>query len=211
MRPAIRTHASLIATLIAVMGSGPATWAADAPAQSSTPQSVPAPAAHWVERKFNYVYQGFTTKYSCDGLRDTVRDLILDLGARRADLDVKESGCTNLNGPEEFPGVAARFSVLVPVTTDEVGKVGAAAALPAQWQTVDLVRKTGSGYLQAPCELLEQLKEKLLPMFTTRNLNFRSSCMPHQVSPGQIQFTVDVLRAAPAAPAPAAAGAAPTT
>ena len=38
--------------------------------------SVAPPAAHWVERKLDYTYQGFTDKYSCDGLRDKVRAML---------------------------------------------------------------------------------------------------------------------------------------
>ncbi len=49
-----------------------------------------------------------------------------------------------------------------------------------------------------PCELLEQLKDKALPLFTNRNLEFRSTCVPHQSLPGEITFNVDVLKPAPA-------------
>jgi hypothetical protein len=151
-----------------------------------------------VERKFNYTYMGFTSKYSCDGLRDNVREVLLALGARKADLKVRSMGCSKLVGPEPFPGVSAQFWVLAPVTADDVGRAGNSAAQPTQWQTVDLGRMRQFAFDQGQCELLEQLKKKALPLFTTRNLNFRSSCVPHQVSPGDIQFIVDVLRAAPA-------------
>ena len=170
--------------------------------------SVAPPAAHWVERKLDYTYMGFTAHYSCDGLRDTVRDVLLALGARKADLKVHSRGCTRLEGPEPFPGVAATFSVLVPTTPDEIGKVGNTPAPATRWQTVDLVKRTTYGLDHAPCELLEQLRDKALPLFTSRNLTFQSSCVPHQITLGEITFSVDVLR--PAAPAsPQGAGAAP--
>jgi hypothetical protein len=164
-----------------------------------------APAAHWVERNFDYTYMGFTAKYSCDGLLDSVRTVLLALGARKQDLQIQSRGCTNLIGVEPFPGVSAHFSVLVPDTNDDLGKAGNGVAQPAQWKTVDLVRLTRTG-IDAPCELLEQLKAKALPLFTSRNLKFQSSCMAHEVSLGDIQFAVDVLRPAPLerAPTPAA-------
>jgi hypothetical protein len=170
--------------------------------------SVAPPAAHWVERKLDYTYMGFTAHYSCDGLRDTVRDVLLALGARKENLQVRTRGCSRLEGPEPSPGVSATFSVLVPVTPDEIGKVGNTSAQATRWQTVDLVKRTSFGDNHAPCELLEQLRDRALPLFTSRNLTFRATCVPHEITLGDIQFSVDVLR--PAALArPQGAGVAP--
>jgi hypothetical protein len=168
--------------------------------------SVAPPRAQWVQRSLDYTYFGFTDKFSCDGLQETVHDVLLALGARKQDLKVQSHGCIKLEGPESFPGVVAHFSVLVPVTPDDIGKVGRATANPTQWKTVDLVKLNQDGRDAAPCELLQQLKDKALPLFTSRNLQFSSSCYPHSITTGEIKFTVDVLQ--PAALAPAA-GAAP--
>jgi hypothetical protein len=192
-RAVLRLGAALALAAGVGMSTAQATDTASVPALSVAP-----PAAHWVERKLDYTYSGFTAKFSCDGLRDTVRDLLLALGARKKDFKIQERGCTNFNGVEPFPGVAATFSVLVPVTPDEAGKVGNSPSQPTQWQSVDLVRLTRTGVESVPCELLEQLKTKALPLFTTRNLKFRSACVPHQQSLGDIDFSVDVLRPAPA-------------
>jgi hypothetical protein len=203
------SHSMRWLLLVAGLGAASALSAASAADTAAVPAvSVAPPAAQWVERKLDYTYSGFTTHYSCDGLRDTVRDVLLALGARKQDLKVQSRGCSRLQGPEPFPGVAATFSVLVPVTPDEIGKVGNTAPQPTQWHTVDLVKLNRSGRDQAPCELLEQLKDKALPLFTSRNLAFQSVCVPHQITPGEIQFRVDVLGPAPASN-PAAAGAAP--
>jgi hypothetical protein len=156
-----------------------------------------APPAHWVQRTFEYTYMGFTTHYSCDGLVDNVRDLLLKLGARKKDLEIQSYGCIRLEGVEPFPGLKARFWVLVPGAADE-GK-GGGTVQATQWQTVDLVRQTDYRSDQGRCELLEQLKRQALPLFTSRNLNFHSSCVPYDVTLGDIGFTVDVLRPAPAA------------
>ena len=171
--------------------------------------SVAPPASHWVERKLDYTYMGFTTKYSCDGLRDNVRGVLLALGARKKDLQIHSNGCSRLNGaPEPFPGVSARFWVLVPVTPDDIGKVGDTSAHPTQWRTVNLARMQQFRFDQGQCELLEQMKTKALPLFTSRNLLYHSSCVPHQITVGDMQFSVDVLIPAPAS-APKATAAAP--
>jgi hypothetical protein len=189
----IRSFAAVLA-LAAGLGMSAAHASSDTAAVPAL--SVAPPAAHWVERKLDYTYSGFTDKFSCDGLRDTVRDVLLALGARKKDLKIQTSGCVRFNGPEQFPGVAATFSVLVPVTPDDIGKVGDASSQPTQWHSVDLVQLTRTGVQSVPCELLEQLKRKALPLFTTRNLKFRSACVPHEESLGEIDFSVDVLRPA---------------
>jgi hypothetical protein len=189
-------HGARIAILCAAISL--VGYAAQAADSASVPAlSVAPPQAHWVERQLEYTYQGFTTKFSCDGLRDSVREVLLALGARKKDLKVQSRGCTRLNGVEPFPGISARFSVLVPVTPDEIGKIGDSAVHPTQWRTVDLARRASRN--SAPCELLEQLKDKALPLFTNRNLLFQSSCVPHQTHVGEITFKVDVLSLAPAA------------
>jgi hypothetical protein len=189
---------SILWLAIAVLSGGAGVGVAEA-------ADTAAPAAHWVQRNFDYTYMGFTAKYSCDGLLESVRAVLLALGARKQDLQIQSRGCTRLEGVETFPGVSAHFAVLVPDTNDDLGKAGSGAPQAAQWKTVDLVRLTRTG-IDAPCELLEQLKAKALPLFTSRNLTFQSSCVPHEVSPGDIQFSVDVLRAVPPeqAPTPAA-------
>jgi hypothetical protein len=194
---------ALLAIAALNIGAARADDTAAAPALSVAP-----PAAHWVERKLDYTYMGFTTKYSCDGLRDNVRDVLLALGARRKDLEIHSTGCTRLTGaPEPFPGVTARFFVLVPATPDDIGKVGATATHPTQWKTVNLSRIQQFRFDQGQCELLEQMKNKALPLFTSRNLLYHSSCVPHEITPGDMQFSVDVLTPAPATAPKGAAGA----
>ncbi|HTC52920.1 MAG TPA: hypothetical protein VK700_13370 [Steroidobacteraceae bacterium] len=166
-------------------------------------ESSGAPAAHWVQRKLDFTYMGFTTKYSCDGLVDNVRELLLALGARKKDLKIQPEGCTRFVGVEPFPGVRATFWVLAPVTPDDAAKGGASVVQATQWQRVDLVRNPDFKSDQGQCELLDQLKQKALPLFTSRNLDFHSSCVPHEITLGDIRFTVDVLRAAPVASPPA--------
>jgi hypothetical protein len=160
--------------------------------------TAPAPAAQWVERTLDYTYMGFTSKYSCDGLEDNVRVMLLALGARKSDLKIDSRGCTRFTGPETSPGIFARFWVLAPQSADQAGNAGGGAPQAAQWQTVDMVRLQGPEWEQGQCELLEQMKQKALPLFTSRNLKYHSSCFPHSATPGEIQFTVDVLRPTPA-------------
>lgn len=180
-----------------------ATVGAAAAAAAATDVAAAQPAA-WTPKELTFLYQGFTTHYSCDGLREKVRSTLLVLGARRKDLAVSEWGCSRLDGrPDPFPGVRVKMQVLIPV---------AAAATPdaktvaAHWKTVDLRLDRDPLAASGDCELLEQIKQSILPLFTTRNIQYHSNCVPHQVSAGATSLRVDVLvsdapDAKPAAPA----------
>jgi len=146
-------------------------------------------SAVWAPRKLHFVYMGFTTHYSCDGLLDNVRSALLQLGARASDLQAHEYGCTRgIGRPEPFPGVDATFSVLEPA-----GEKTSNAPVEARWQTVEL--KLGATSLEqaGQCELLEQIQQKILPLFTTRNLEFKEDCIPHQLTVSGATLRVQVL------------------
>jgi hypothetical protein len=160
--------------------------------------------AGWVPREFRYTYQGFTAKYSCDGLRDRVKEVRLQLGARKQDLSVSSTGCSEGFGhPTYFPGVSVKMSVLEPLSEKSAPDIKPVAAL---WRNVDVSRPEP---LRAAgdCELTEQIKQSILPLFTTRNVEYRSTCVPHQLTPGGTTLKADVLVAVPGpqTPAPVAA------
>ena len=43
------------------------------------------------------------------------------------------------------------------------------------------------------CELVEQFKSNVLPMFTTRNLENRTTCIPHQDSGSNIDLKFETF------------------
>ena len=53
-------------------------------------------------------------------------------------------------------------------------------------------------------ELVEQFAHDLLPKFTTRNVDSRMSCTPHQLSLGGINLKFESLAAVPESEKPAA-------
>jgi hypothetical protein len=147
-------------------------------------------SAVWTQKEFRFTYQGFTTKYSCDGLRDKMRTILLQLGARKQDLKVNESGCVGNSGvPDPFPGVSVKMSVLVPADSS------AAGAVPSHWKAADLKLDSSSLAEAGECELVEQVKQKVLPFFTTRNVDLKNDCVPHQLTPGGTRLSAEVLAA----------------
>jgi hypothetical protein len=149
-------------------------------------------SAVWVHKEFQYTYQGFTTHYSCDGLRDKVRQILLQFGARKDDLKVYDFGCASPSGrPDRFPSVSVKMSVLVPAGS--AGADGAGPELPSHWQPVRLKLDQSSLAEAGECELVEQVKSKVLPLFSTRNVDLQNFCIPHQLDPGGTHLVAEVL------------------
>jgi hypothetical protein len=149
--------------------------------------------AVWVHRHVRFIYQGFTTYYSCGGLREEVERMLQKLGAR--DLKVNEYGCVEGSGVETFPGVQVRMQVLAPASSKHGKAVG--PVLYAHWQNVVLLAGNSSLQDQGNCELIEQFKETFLPLFTTRNIRYESNCVPHQLSYGTYLSTEVLMAPAP--------------
>jgi hypothetical protein len=170
---------------------------------SALADEVPVTAG-WVPREFRYTFQGFTAKYSCDGLGDRIKEVLLELGARKQDLTVSPTGCAaGFGRPTIFPGVSVKMSVLEPLGEKSAPDIQPVAAL---WRNVDVSRPEP---LRAAgdCELTEQIKQSILPLFTTRNVEYKSTCVPHQLTPGGTTLKADVLVAVPGPPATAPAAA----
>jgi hypothetical protein len=184
-------HAAVaVATLLA--GSVPALAAtADDAAAQATVQ------ARWVHRELHFTYMGFTSVYSCDGLVEEMKQILQQLGAGE-DLLITSYGCSRPSGPQVMAGVQATFSVLEPVGSNDSGAAGS-AAVAARWESLTLNSDTLRQRDAGDCELVEQVKKEVLPLFATRNLTFTSSCFPHQVSLAGAHLSVEVLR--PAQPA----------
>ena len=163
------------------------------PALAAIPGRI---AAVWAPRHVTFIYQGFTTHYSCDGLRDEIRNMLTKLGPR--DLRVGALGCIRGAGVEPFPGVRVTMKVLVPAASEHGKAAGAPVA--AHWQNVVLMASNGGFEEQGNCELIEQFKETFLPLFTTRHISYQSNCVPHQLTLGT-HLSAEVL-IADAKPAP---------
>jgi hypothetical protein len=162
-------------------------------AVAAEPTDAPQ-SATWTVKKLRFVYMGFTSRFSCDGLQSKIRDVLLQLGARKSDLQVHQYGCTSDAGkPDPFPSVDGQFTVLAPVTDSAAASPG--EVVPAHWTTVKLRLDSSGDPLDhaGQCELLEQIKHSILPLIPTRNLVFSSNCVPHQLTiPGAV-LSVEVM------------------
>ena len=141
---------------------------------------------------------GIQTRYTCQGLHDTIREVLLTLGARRSDMDLRQTGCVGLNVPSPHPGVSGTFSVLEPVPPEQAYSPSAhPGTLSAQWQRVQVqLDRPGRG-AGSQCELLQQVKSSILPLFSARNVELDSNCSPRQFTIAPTRLHVEVLKPAP--------------
>lgn len=184
-----------------------------------------AVSAVWVEKDLSFTHMGFTSYYSCDGIRDKVRYVLTQVGARPG-FKVTVSGCVNGNGPEIMPRVRVRAAmpreatpeVLAELARDrstreltarQQGRAAAGTAadagsapFQAQWRTLQFRGTPNSEVQDGDCELMEQLvREVLLPLGVREVAGSRLACVPHQASPNSINLKLMALE--PQVPAPA--------
>jgi hypothetical protein len=159
---------------------------AEPPAQNSPPTW-----AVWTPKELRFTYMGFTSHYSCDGLADKMRLILLQLGAR-PDLKVREVPCSGSFGtPTAFPGVTVNMNVLTP--WDATGANASVTPVPAHWKLVELSTDRDPLREAGDCELIEQVKAHVLPLFSARNVDYRSTCVPNQLQIGGTVLKAEVL------------------
>ena len=156
-------------------------------ALAAVAESTPA---IWKEKEFRFSYHGFTTNYSCDGLKYKVRMILAALGAR-ANPQVRASGCEIGGGVAFAPHlqVNAAFPEALPAGGED------AASFAARTEVVTLSPRGPSGLETGDCELVEQLSHKVFPEISSRVLADKTACAPHQVSLGRPYMELEVLRA----------------
>src|SRR6185437_577033 len=100
---------------------------------------------------------------SCQGLQESLTYLLQSSGAQ-LNRPVIAYPC-NGGGPTSLPSANLDFSTL----------------------------QAAQGDHGSDCELVQEFKDKLLPMFSTRNVSSNLHCIPHQTIGNQFHLSFDVL------------------
>ena len=109
----MRLHRKL---MIACYGCLCAAGLAAGAAFGADPPPVAEPGV-WQKHEYSFAYMGFTSTYSCDGLADTLKRLLLASGAR-ADAKAEPGACASPYGrPDRFARATLVFYTLVPAGT----------------------------------------------------------------------------------------------
>lgn len=179
--------------------------------------AAPTVNAVWVESEVEFPYMSFTTYYSCDGLRDKLRRVLQEIGARPG-FKVDVTGCVG-QGPEAMPRVrikaalpqqatpellariaegASKRELLTRATGKADGTAEATAQFPARPRRVEFQDRTGSTIEDGDCELVEQLRDKVFPQLGAKVVEDHMRCLPHTVTLGGVRLAIEVLEAVPA-------------
>jgi hypothetical protein len=151
-------------------------------------------AAAWKRHEIEFTYMGFTTQYSCEGLRDKMR-LLLAASGTRADYKVTTRACIAEPGRvERFPRVRmVFFAPEIPAP----GSRDAGEPTVARWKSVSIARRQPRDLEQGDCELVEQFRDRVLPALATRKLDSDINCIPHQLSGSSFRLRYEVLEGLP--------------
>lgn len=151
--------------------------------------------AIWKPVEIRYSYTGFTTAYNCDAFETKMKRILIRLGSP-PHTKVAARGCTGLNRPSRNFFVDITTATPVPpqegapradTAQDELLKrVGGTKPLPtdpfrATWKTLDLARDPGLDLEPGDCELMQALRDEVLPKLSVKILSDRVSCMPRQL------------------------------
>jgi hypothetical protein len=151
----------------------------------------------WQKHEYSFVFMGFTSTYSCDGLADKIKVLLLAAGARH-DAKSQAGACANGFGrPDKFARASLTFYTLAPSGTDTSPGT---KQVDAVWRPVRFADRSPRELSTGDCELVEQFRNNVLPMFTTRSVDDHTTCVPHQNSGSVIALRFESFAAAPRAP-----------
>jgi hypothetical protein len=144
----------------------------------------------WQHHQVTFNYFGVTSLYTCDGLEDQVRQILLHLGARK-DAKVYASGCPGpYNAPSNSAWVKADFYTLAPAAD-----ANTSGTVKARWTALELTPQRPDFMGAGDCELIQGMKDLIVKSFSLRGVEYRTSCFPHEVSMDSYAVKGQALRA----------------
>jgi hypothetical protein len=151
----------------------------------------------WQKHEYSFVFMGFTSTYSCDGLADKIKLLLIAAGARH-DAKSQPGACASGYGrPDKFARTNLTFYTLAPSGTD---MPSGSKQVDGIWRPVSFTDHSPRELSTGDCELVEQFRNNVLSMFTTRNVDDHTTCVPHQDSGSVISLRFESFAAAPGVP-----------
>jgi hypothetical protein len=177
-------HGSFITAALAMLCLGAGA------ALAATETAAPPEATAWQHHHGTFNYFGITSIYSCDGLEDKVRQILLFFGARRG-VQVQASGCPRgPNSLSRFAWVTADFDTLATAPAD----TAAADIVQAHWTPFKLDGQRPFFMGEGDCELMSAMKPLLTQSFSWRGLAYDTGCTPHQITLDDFRVRGEVLK-----------------
>ncbi len=145
----------------------------------------PTEPAVWQHHQELIDYYGVTETYTCTGIEDKMRQLLLYLGAR-PDLKITPL-CSRQLAPMRQVFVRIDFYSLAPATE------GAAEALSAHWAPLNIRPSDPLFRDRGECELFQNVKQVLTKDFTIRDVRYDTDCTPNDTTLQDYRVTGEVL------------------
>lgn len=201
----IRWLNRLAAVACAASWFGPALAADAVVADDTGPVAQPTVEAVWVEARVRFVYQPFTSGFSCSGLQTRVGAILAALGMRPG-FQVRVTSC--VQGQRgggwmptlEIVGETAQLATaerLAALAASQAGTGGDApanrGAFAARARLVHLQDEPGGMLTPGDCELVDQFRKQVLPALGMEVVENRTDCPYRYLRPGIISLTVRVL------------------
>jgi CheY-like chemotaxis protein len=195
---------------------------------AADPAAPPPVNAVWVPQSYSFAYFGLTSLYSCEGLRDVARHVLLRAGARPDDLKVRvtcvETGGTAVERMPQvridaaFPAVATpellerlrndpKRELTARVRGESDPAEDALRQFPAQRQVVVIDGRSDRRIDDGDCELLQHLvRHVLTPAGVPEAAGSRLNCVPRTATIGSVNLRLDTLQKVPEPDAPPVPG-----
>jgi hypothetical protein len=178
-----------MAALVALSCGLPVAFAAIETADAPAAEGV---AGAWQHHQVTFGYVGFTSLYTCGGLENRVSQILLQMGARK-DVKVTARGCPGtFNTPSRTASVHADFYTLAPVAG-----AGGSDTVRTRWAAVEVTPRRPDFMGDGDCELVQGMKDLITKNFTLRDIEYRTSCTPHQLTLDGFAIKGQALKALP--------------
>jgi len=159
-------------------------------ARAETPATADGIEAVWKTHELHFEYRGGNTFYSCHGLHERLTRILLHLGARKPP-ELRAYTCNDTTGVARFQ---VTFESPLEATADNVreltdydarevliararGEQSPSAQdlerFPAEWKTVSFSRDRRLNLDPGDCELVQQLRQQILPRMSVQVLRNR--------------------------------------
>jgi hypothetical protein len=160
-------------------------FAGTAPAETAADGATPG---NWQQHKYTFHFMGFTSAYSCEGLEDKLRLMLQMSGAGPGVRDIHvDAPCDRgIGRPDRLAMAYLTFSTLQPTPS-------AGNAPGGVWRHVAFAPGRPFEFDYGDCELIEEFRDKVLPMFATRNLTNNVTCVPYQDSGSNFYLSYDAF------------------
>jgi hypothetical protein len=177
---------------IVLLAISAAAGAAGPAAAADPPPDATVVAGAWQHHTMNIHYYGITSLYSCYGLEDHVKDILVHFGARK-DAKVRATGCERgPDVPSHTAWIDADFYTLAPASE------GATDSVKAHWTRREIGPKRPYFMDDGDCELVDDMKDMISKNFALKDLTYETDCVPHQINLNGFHVKADALIALPA-------------